>query len=143
MNRGIDHTGVVEKIQSGYVTIRIRQTSACASCSAAHLCKTSDSSERLIDVYDDNASSFRIGDVVQVKGSTRQGLKAVVIAYLFPLLFLLLFLVIAHAIGLSDALASVISLVLLIVYYAVLFLFRGRIKRVITFKITNISKTNL
>lgn len=135
MAQVINHTGIVEKIRANCVTVRISQTSACAGCSAAHLCKTSESKERSIEVFTDNAENFTEGDAVLLQVSSRQGMKAVVIAYLVPLILIVPFLSLAHAIGLSDAFAGMLSLLILLAYYSVLFLLRNRLEKVITFRI--------
>ena len=58
----IKHRGIVEKVTDSHVIVRIVQTSACSACSAKGLCNASESKEKLIDVYEMNAS-YQIGGV--------------------------------------------------------------------------------
>ena len=46
----IKHEGIIEKIGANHCTVRILQASACSSCSARQLCRSSESKEKLIDV---------------------------------------------------------------------------------------------
>ena len=59
----IKHRGIVENIEGSHVRVRIVQTSACSACSVKGHCNASESKEKLIDVFDMKASSYRIGDL--------------------------------------------------------------------------------
>ena len=62
----IKHRGIVENIEGSHVRVRIVQTSACSACSVKGHCNASESKEKLIDVFDMKASSYRIGEEVMI-----------------------------------------------------------------------------
>ena len=45
----IKHEGIVENIGADHCTVRILQASACSSCSARQLCRSSENKEKVID----------------------------------------------------------------------------------------------
>lgn len=143
MNQEIDHIGTIEQIDGETVKVRITQTSACASCAAAHLCKSTESKERLIEVQVNSNQTFHQGDMVKLKGTTHQGLKVVFISYFLPLLLILLFLFIADLLHLKETLMVLLSLVLIAIYYFILYFLKARLKKIIKFNITHISNTNI
>ena len=57
----IKHKGTVENIDGSLYRVRIQQTSACASCSAKGYCSSSDSKEKIIEVYD-SSNSYKVGE---------------------------------------------------------------------------------
>ena len=64
MANTIKHQGIVENINGSHLQVRIIQTSECASCSIKGHCSSADTKEKLIDVTDDNVSSYQPGDRV-------------------------------------------------------------------------------
>ncbi len=83
----IRHEGIVESIGADNVSVRILQASACSSCSARGLCRSSESKEKLIDVRG-HYPTLKVGDSVTLQGSVRQGLRASVLAYVIPLILM-------------------------------------------------------
>ena len=67
-NNTIKHLGIVENIQGSHLSVRIVQTSACAACSAKGHCSSADSKDKIIDIIDTAASSYRVGEKVMVIG---------------------------------------------------------------------------
>lgn len=141
MSNVVEHIGYIEEIFDDHVSVRINQASACSGCSVAHLCKTSESKEKVVEVPMESSLGLNVGDEVTILASAKQGLKAVLIAYFVPLCILLFLLVLSNASGMSDACSVVLSVGLLSVYYTALYMLRKHIKKIITFKITNITKT--
>ena len=83
----ISHEGIVESIGTGSCRVRILQASACSSCSARQLCRSSESKEKLIEVRG-HYPTLQVGDSVTLTGSVRQGLRASVLAYIVPLILM-------------------------------------------------------
>ena len=92
----IKHRGIVENIEGSHVRVRIVQTSACSACSVKGHCNASESKEKLIDVFDMKASSYRIGEEVMIYGTTSMGMQAVLLAFGIPFLVLLITLFISR-----------------------------------------------
>ena len=130
----IRHDGVVDSIEGDCIHVRIVQASACAACGAKSLCSAAESKEKMVDVYGADAEAFQVGQRVMVEGATTMGMKAVRLAFLFPLLLLVA--AIAVAVWLADgneAIAALSALLTLTTYFLVLFACRKRLKSEFTF----------
>lgn len=133
----IQHLGTVESVSEGHVVVRVLQSSACGSCAAADLCRSSESKEKLIDVYG-SYPELQVGQRVEVEGTTRQGLKAVTLAYVIPLVLMALTLFTAMYLTGNDALSALVALITVALYYIGLWLMRNRLSEKFSFKITNL-----
>ena len=133
----IKHTGVVERISNNTCYVRILQNSACAGCSAARLCNSSESKEKIITVLLDGVD-VQVGETVNIEGTVVQGLRAVYICYIVPLLLMVASLFVGVRLG-GELLAILLSLLILAVYYGVLFVFRNNIGKHFGFTIRKIS----
>ena len=131
----IKHRGIVEKVTDSHVIVRIVQTSACSACSAKGLCNASESKEKLIDVYEMNAS-YQIGEEVILCGSTSMGMRAVFLSFGIPLLILLLVLFIVMQITDGNALLSaILALIAIFPYYGIIYLCRNKLNKSFSFTI--------
>ena len=61
MNNRISHSGIVDSVVDGCVTVRILQTSAGAACKVASHCNASESKEKLVDVRCSDAGYLQAG----------------------------------------------------------------------------------
>ena len=131
----IKHDGIVESIDAGKVTVRILQASACSSCSARQLCRSSESKEKLIEVRGDYPT-LHVGDSVTLQGSVRQGLRASLLAYIVPLI--LMFVALFYGTHLNgEAAGALAALLVLAIYYGGLYLLRNKLGKQFEFSITN------
>ena len=80
----IKHRGIVENINGFHIRVRIVQTSACSACSVKGHCNASESKEKLVDVFDTKASSYRVGEEIMLYGTTSMGMQAVFLAFWRP-----------------------------------------------------------
>lgn len=129
----IRHEGIVESIGADGLTVRILQASACSSCEARKLCRSSESKEKLVEVKG-NYPTLHVGDSVTLCGSVHQGLRASVLAYLVPLVFMLVVLFAATYLW-GEKLGALVALVSLALYYGVLFLLKDKLGKHFTFRI--------
>ena len=132
----IKHDGIVDSIEGDCIHVRIVQASACAACGAKSLCSAAESKEKIVDVYGANAEAYQIGQRVMVEGAATMGMKAVRLAFLFPLLLL----VASVAIGMwltggNEAVSALSALLTLTAYFLVLFACKKRLIRKFTFTI--------
>lgn len=134
MENKIKHVGVVQSVEGECVKVRISQMSACATCKVSNQCHTSESKDKIIDVYT-NPGLFTPGDNVIVLASSRVGFISVVLGMLLPMLLLLAVLFSLIAIGYSELTASLASLASLLPYYLLLLVFRRQVNRKISFEI--------
>lgn len=135
MANTIKHQGIVENINGSHLQVRIIQTSACASCSIKGHCSSADTKEKLIDVTDDNVSSYQPGDRVWVIGELSMGAMAVLLAFILPFLVLIFSLFIFMAIWNDELGSALCSLALLIPYYYILWLNKSRMGKKFSFSV--------
>lgn len=131
----IRHEGIIESLGAEGCTVRILQASACSSCSARQLCRSSESKEKLVEVKG-HYPTLHVGDRVMLVGSVRQGLRASVLAYVVPLIIMLavLFLVTHHY---GEKLGALAALLALALYYGMLFLLKDKLAGQFSFRIEN------
>ncbi len=130
--------GTVEEIIDHRITVRILREAACGHCNASSFCNLSEIGERVIEASDDG-TDFRIGEHVEVAVSRSMGNKAVILGYLLPFVLLISVLILLNALGLQEWMSGLISLGMLVPYYFVLYVFREKLKKKFTFKISKIA----
>ena len=138
-NNTIKHLGIVENIQGSHLSVRIVQTSACAACSAKGHCSSADSKDKIIDIIDTAASSYRVGEKVMVIGETSMGMMAVVLALIIPFILLIFSLFLFMALMENELYSALLSLAILIPYYFILWLNKTRLKQQFSFTIKPIN----
>ena len=133
----ITHQAKIINIKGHTITLKLMPNDACHSCAANNFCNLSKHGrERVININDANSANFQIGEEVDVCISLRNGIKAVVYAYIIPLLLLLGAVIICKTIGLNDFKSGISGIIVLIPYYFVLFLMKNKFNSGLTFKIT-------
>ena len=138
-NNTIKHLGIVESIQGSHLSVRIVQTSACAACSAKGHCSSADSKDKVIDIIDTAASSFRVGERVMVVGEMSMGMMAVALAFIIPFVLLVVSLFLFMSLIGNELYAALLSLIILVPYYFVLWLNKTRLKQKFSFTIKPIN----
>ena len=138
-NNTIKHLGIVENIQGSHLSVRIVQTSACAACSAKGHCSSADSKDKIIDIIDTAASSYRVGEKVMVIGETSMGMMAVVLAFIIPFVLLIFSLFLFMALMENELYSALLSLAILLPYYFILWLNKTRLKQKFSFTIKPIN----
>jgi sigma-E factor negative regulatory protein RseC len=135
MSTSIRHEGIVNSIDGQKITVRILQASACSGCQASRICHAAEKKEKLVEVETTGAQNLSVGQTVTVAAGERMGMTAVLLAFGLPLLLLMAALIVAIRVTGSEKVAAVASISVLVPYYLVLFLFRGRIKKDFGFRI--------
>ena len=135
MSNKIKHSGVVEKIMDDCIQVRIVQTSACAACKVAGYCNTSESKEKLIDVYHAGSHRLNVGDAVTVTASTQVAAHALLLGFGLPFIVMVTVLVVVLQTTGNEGRAALSGLLALVPYYAVLYLFRNRLRDKLSFSI--------
>lgn len=139
MHTKISHSGIIESVEEGCVKVRILQTSACAACKVAAHCNASESKEKIVDVLNvAHAESLRKGDSVVVIASGDVAGNALLLGFGLPFIVLVAVLVAVLLLTDNEGLAAVSGLAALVPYYAVLWLFRDRIRRKMAFELETI-----
>ena len=134
----IRHEGVVERVEQGRLVVRIVQTSACAACGARNLCRSAESKEKLIDAVTADGKTYEVGQPVAIEGRASFGMKAVRIAFLYPLLLLVAAMVLTVRLteG-NELLAALVALGVAAVYYIVLSFFRSKLASEFSFVVVD------
>ncbi len=137
MTDTIKHEGVIVKINDADIQVKIVQTAACSACSAKGYCSSSESKEKYVDIPYSNThqSNYQVGDQVMIVGESSMGLKAVLLAFVFPFIFVIAFLFLFMELLGNEAMSALLALACLIPYYLGLWLMRNYIKNKFIFKI--------
>jgi sigma-E factor negative regulatory protein RseC len=134
MKSKIDHNGVVESIEGNHIKVRILQASACSACQAKALCASSDTKEKIIDVWDDNADQYHVGENVMACSSLSMGRNAVYLAFLIPLVLMILWMVLSlKAFHLSELTAILGVGIILAIYYLLLSALKDKLSKTFSF----------
>ncbi len=135
----IRHSGRVLGVSGERVDVLMVSESACASCKVKSACGMSESTEKLVTVCTPYAAAYREGEEVFVSIRQSMGMKAVFYVYMLPFLLVLGALIaLIEGAGVREEAAGLAALGVLAVYYGVLWLFRRRIEREISFEIEKI-----
>ena len=142
MKETIEHQGVIESVEGRHVKVNILQVAACSGCKARSLCASSESKEKIIDVYEDDATmKYKIGEQVKVCGTLSMGKQAVRLAFGVPVVLIVVWMMVAMVWLKFGELTSVgILAVLLVVYFYTLYLNKDRMTRRFAFWIEKQSK---
>ena len=131
----IKHRGRVEKVECSHVVVRIVQTSACSACSIKGHCNASESKEKLIDVFEVNAS-YQIGEEVVLLGTTSMGMQAVLLAFGVPLVILIVALgVTMHLTDGNALVSSLVGLLSIVPYYFAIHFSKDKLNKTFSFTI--------
>lgn len=134
MNNKIKHTGFIESIDGRHLTVKILQTSACASCKIASRCNASEMKEKRIDVYADPAG-YEVGQQVVVSTTMNAARRALLMGFGLPLIILLAMIVGLKLADYSDEAACLTAIAALVPYYLLIGLLREKIAQQISFQI--------
>lgn len=136
MSNKIKHAGIVDHITANCVCVRILQSSACSGCKVASHCNAAETKEKIVEVADVDAETFSVGDHVTVCADTAVGYRASLYGYILPLVLMVITLVAVLATVHSEGAAALSSIGVLIPYYIILYLLRGKLKSKLSFSIT-------
>jgi sigma-E factor negative regulatory protein RseC len=138
MTNEIRHSGIIEHVEEGHISVRILQTAACAGCMVAARCNAAEAREKIIDVYsDDSAGRYRVGDAVTVCTSRSVVSRAMTIGFVWPFLLMVFTLVVVLQLTGDESLSGLLAVGVLIPYYSVVWLLRERIGREVSFYIVD------
>jgi sigma-E factor negative regulatory protein RseC len=135
MEEKVLHAGVIQEVSENKLTVLIVSASACSSCHAKGACLASDMKEKEIDIYH-FSGNYHQGQHVNIIGRTSQGYKAAFYGYVLPFLLVFTTLLTAVALTNNEAFSGVLSLAILIPYYAILYIFKDKLKSSFDFEIS-------
>ena len=131
MRETIEHQGVVASVDGNHVQVNIVQLAACSECKARSLCSSSESKEKIIDVYEaDAAEKYRVGEHVKVCGTLSMGKQAVWLAFGLPLLLTVVWMLVAMVVlNLGELVSVGVLAVMLALYFYILYINRDRMAK--------------
>jgi sigma-E factor negative regulatory protein RseC len=138
MNRAgeiISHPGVIEKIDSQSVYVKILSSSACSSCTVKGACNLAESQEKVVEVRKQQGQAYSVGRSVAVVMQRSTGTRAVLLAYLTPFTIVVLALIVLISAGIPEGISALVSMALLVPYYLILHHFRDKLKKDFEFTI--------
>ena len=118
-----------------FVRVDIEVMEACGSCASRKACAMGASQTREIMIYTDDATSYSIGEIVNISAKQSLGAMAVLLCYVVPLVVLIAVLALAVSLGCSEGIAALISLGTTALYYLILAVLNKRISRKVVFTI--------
>ncbi|MBO4674197.1 MAG: SoxR reducing system RseC family protein [Bacteroidaceae bacterium] len=141
MRETIEHQGVIASVEGRHVRVNILQVAACSGCKARSLCTSSESKEKIIDVYEDDAEmKYKIGENVKVCGALSMGKQAVRLAFGVPVLLIVVWMMVAMVwLKLGELVSVGILALILALYFYILYRNRDRMAKKFAFWI---SQTN-
>lgn len=127
----ITHEGIVVSTDGEKALVRIMQAGGCQACRAKQMCASSESREKDMDVV--MMEPMVVGDKVQVIVTQDMGWIAVILAYVIPFILLIAGVGI-YGIWLDEAAAGTLAILTVGLWYLVLKLMDGKIKKRFSFK---------
>ncbi len=135
MENRISHEGIVTKINSDIIEVKIISKSACASCNIKTACNMSEMQEKTISIPAPKDKNLSIGQEVKISMGLGQANRAVIFAYVIPVVVLISMIFILSNLKIDEGINALISIGTLIPYYLILFLFKDKIKRKFEYEI--------
>ena len=129
----ISHNGVVMSIQEKQLTVKLDVQAACKSCTVAGVCGAAKLENKVVTAAVNGSLPVHIGDTVRVMMASRLGYWAIFYTYILPFSLLLTALLAVSGLGFPDVTAALGSMAVLFPYYFILYLLRGKMKRVFFF----------
>lgn len=129
---------VVKEVQDTYIIAEIVVQSACAACHAKGACGVSERKQEKLKIDLPNPEIFTVGEVVSVEMKQNLGMKAVVIAYLFPFIVLALGLFVTYALTKQELISVGVSFGLTAIYYFIISKLKDKFEKEFVFTVKKI-----
>ena len=108
------------KIDQQNITAEFISLAACDGCRAKDLCNKNNCIKSTVNIVDENAQSYSVGQEITVQMNEKDGLLSVIIAYLLPLIIFVISLLILTYITKDEIKSGIYSIIILITYYLLL-----------------------
>jgi sigma-E factor negative regulatory protein RseC len=131
----ISHRGRIVSVTPEVTKVQIVSEPACSACHAKGLCSLGDAKLKEVELPTRGWDNYAVGDEVEVVLRASMGHKAVWLAYVVPLLLLVAALLGILAAGGSELLAGAVAIGVVAVYYGIIWLLRGRLRKDYIFNI--------
>ena len=136
MENSIKHEGIVQSVEGLKVTVKMTVGSACSGCHAKGICGAAESRDKVVNAININRLDLSVGDTVAVEMRQTLAMKAVVICYLVPFIVLFASFCLMYLVCSVEWVNVAVSLGLTALYFVLLWVFRKRIEKNVTFVVT-------
>ena len=136
MENSIKHEGIVQSVDGLKVTVKMTVGSACSGCHAKGICGAAESRDKVVNAININRLDLSVGDTVAVEMRQTLAMKAVVICYLVPFIVLFASFCLMYLVCSVEWVNVAVSLGLTALYFVLLWVFRKRIEKNVTFVVT-------
>lgn len=130
----IRQSATVIRVDAAEIEVEVCRPEACAACKAKSVCSEGGGEGKRMTLVNDG-QGYRVGEQIQLVMRRSAGLKAVIIAYLVPVVLVVAALLIFQATPMSDTTAALLTLGILVLYFVIIRLLRGRINNQLTIEI--------
>lgn len=130
----IRQSATVIRVDAAEIEVEVCRPEACAACKAKSVCSEGGGEGKRMTLVNDG-QGYQVGEQIQLVMRRSAGLKAVVIAYLVPVVLVVAALLIFQATPMSDTTAALLTLGILVLYFVIIRLLRGRINNQLTIEI--------
>lgn len=122
MTKNIRHRGTVIGIAGRQLVVSLNSSTQCDGCSlSAHCHADNIRLDHVLADCPEGTASYSIGQSVVVVMNSRQGLKASMVAFAYPLLLMVVLLFGFHIAGATDAIAAAAAIAGVAIYYVALY----------------------
>ncbi len=133
----VQHEGIVKSLSTQSLEVLIDNHSACSGCHAKGMCGMGDMKQKIISVHY-SKNNIQVDDKVMIYASLNNAFFSVLVAYIIPSILILFAIFLFNKLGGSELIAAIFSLVLIASYFFIIYLFRNKIGRKITFTVEKI-----
>lgn len=137
-NNQVCSQAVVKEVQDTYIIAEIVVQSACAACHAKGACGVSERKQEKLKIDLPNPEIFTVGEVVSVEMKQTLGMKAVIIAYLFPFIVMALGLFVTYSLTKHELISVGVSFGLTAIYYFIISKLKDKFEKEFVFTVKKI-----
>lgn len=130
----IRQSATVIRVDASEIEVEVCRPDACAACKAKNVCSEGGGQGKRMTLLNDG-QGYRAGEQITLVMRRSSGLKAVVIAYLVPVFLIVAALLVFQTLHIKETLSALLTLGILGLYFLVIRLLGGRIKRELTIEI--------
>lgn len=136
----VDHKGRISAVNEGKgtVTVTLLEQADCGECPAHKLCNNFTPDKNVVEVQVPDASQYKIGEFVAVRGTERLHRKAIMLVTVIPTLALIVVMIGIYLLTDSQLAACLSALGAMIVFFVGLYLVRNKLAHEFVFEIVRI-----
>lgn len=134
----IEHSAIVLKVDklNGKLKVRIDDQDECGNCPAEKVCGFNGEPSNEISIATPDASLYKPGDIITIRGTERMHKKAIMLATVFPCIILIAVMIGLYLLTKSQLAAALAGLGSTFFFYFILWLCKDKIAHEFVFTIT-------